>query len=65
MGPFGLQHTIKVPTSDSLPEGAAYSAAAQVTMCGEVALMQDRDTLGRHGSTWGESTQGQSDAFVW
>lgn len=62
--PYGLQHTVKVP-SDSLPEGAAYSAAAQVTLCGEVALVQDSATLSRHGSTWGESTQGQSDAHAW
>jgi hypothetical protein len=62
--PFGLQHTIKVP-SNPLPQGAAYSAAAQVTLRGEVALMSDPAALSLSGSTWGESTQGQSDNFAW
>lgn len=62
--PFGLERTIAVP-SNPLPEGAAYSAAAQVTVRGEVALMSDPAVLSLSGSTWGESTQGQSDAFAW
>ncbi|HEY9415287.1 MAG TPA: hypothetical protein VIQ30_11040 [Pseudonocardia sp.] len=62
--PFGLQNTIKVP-SNPLPQDAVYSAAAQVTMHGEVALMSDPAILASSGSTWGESTQGQSDAFAW